>query len=195
MGTRRVGLPACPPADGAEPLTGGHRWNGKDSVKAGNKDGVQVEGTQGGTGLTLGWTLPRRCRQLALCVGPQKRTSPSAVDRRCQPPQGGHPLTHGGGRKKRRWETPAGETSSQWGNGIGQVRKPAKSNQESGKQSRGGGGEPGIPGTPPDAPGQINAERHRILPVLDQSVTSDGLSEYIPRRLPEESADIHREKT
>lgn len=140
---------------------------------------MQVEGTQGATGLTLGWTLPRGCRQLALCVGPQRRTSPSAVDGRCQPPQGSHPLTHGGGREKRWWETPAAETSSQWGNGIGQVRKPAKSKQESGKQSRGGRGEPGMPGTPPDPLGQINEERHRILPVLDQSVTSDGLSECI----------------
>lgn len=47
MGGGGIGLLASATRDGAEPLTMGHRRNGKYSVMAENKDGVQVEGMQG----------------------------------------------------------------------------------------------------------------------------------------------------
>lgn len=72
-----------------------------------------------------------------------------------------------------------------------QVRKPAKSNQESRKQSRGGGGEPGTAGNA-SRPPQPNRCRVTQNPSCsDQSITSDSWSEW---KHPWESADIDHGK-
>ena len=97
-----------------------------------------------------------------------------AADGSCwtpEPPPQEEGARGGSGRQQRGDQQSGGEWS--WT----QVRKPAKSIQESGKQSRGGGGEPGTAGTPPDPLGHISAVTQNPSS-SDQSIALERLLEW-----------------
>ena len=115
-------------------------------------------------------------RWLTLRVGPQRRSRPATADGRCQPHGAApvHPHPPGENGEEGAGDTKWGEPSSQWvdaaGSRLGSSRRATRR-----AGSQGGGGGPGTPGNASSHP--ISADRHRILPVLDQSVTSGSLLE------------------